>query len=160
MILRLAICLLLTGCFQGRHLQTVTSLSSGNLDKTVRLLDSDHRYLRLSTLQHLNQQAWRNPPTSGDATVQSVLARLEDNNEWCPIRGQAALLIGQWQLVEHTEAIIHALEACDDESRFWMLKGLEHLGEQSSLAKGTIQVLSNDPDIFIRTEATAWLEAQ
>ena len=65
-----------------------------------------------------------------------------------------------WKSQEATEGIIDAMASCDDESRFWMLLGLESLSTVDPIALGAIQALVYDTDIFIRSEASKWLEGQ
>lgn len=148
-----------TGCINNRHLRQISAIPTAqNSSKASKLLTQKHRYVRLSTLQQLNSLQWTTAP---DAELSNtILTLLEEDSEWCPIRGQAALLLGTWQNTSATGAIVEALTICDDESRYWMLKGLQPLAKADPIALGTIQSLRNDADIFIRNEATQWLEGQ
>ena len=148
-----------TGCINSRHIRQISSMPTAqDSSKAPRLLKQKHRYVRLSTLQQLNSIQWNAAPDTELSTV--VMTLLEEDSEWCPIRGQAALLLGTWQITSATEAIVEALAICDDETRYWMLKGLQPLANTDPIALGTIQSLKNDADIFIRNEATQWLEGQ
>ena len=75
-----------------------------------------------------------------------------------PVRGRVSKVLGEWQIQSATEGIIEAMATCDDESRYWMLLGLEPLSTVDPIAMGAIQSLTYDTDIFIRTEAADWLE--
>ena len=148
-----------TGCINSRHIRQISSMPTAQKStKAPKLLKQKHRYVRLSTLQQLNAIQWTTAPDTELSMV--VMTLLEEDSEWCPIRGQAALLLGTWKDTAATGAIVEALALCDDESRYWMLKGLQPLAKTDPFALGTIQSLKNDADIFIRNEATQWLEGQ
>jgi hypothetical protein len=122
------------------------------------LLESEHRYVRLATLDQIRAAGF-NVDTRQELT-DTLLRMLEDDSEWCPIRGRTSQILGEWQIQAATEGTIEAMELCDDESRYWMLMGLKSLSKTDPIAMGAIQALTYDTDIFIRTEASTWLEAR
>ena len=148
-----------TGCAGSRKINSVGTLTK-NTDTatTSSLLYNDHRYIRLATLDKIHA----NPPSQAvqEQLKDPLLKMLYDESEWCPIRGRSARILGDWKQTEATEGIVEAMESCDDESRFWMLLGLQPLSSVDPIALGAIQALTYDTDIFIRTEATGWLESR
>ncbi len=146
-----------TGCVSNRHIRQASSVSTPDAKNLPTLLNSPHRYVRLATLQQINSipiLEMRMPPKEHQ---QALLDILDDDGEWCPIRAQAALAVGKLHIQDGTTGILEALNACDDESRYWMLQGLKYLATDP-IAMGAIQSLSGDPDIFIRNDAQQWLE--
>jgi hypothetical protein len=129
-----------------------------DVDSIVELLQSDHRYVRLATVDQL-QVSQLSEPSKQNLTP-SLLKALYNDNEWCPIRGRVSRVLGEWKIEAATEGIVEAMASCDDESRYWMLLGLEPLSTVDPIALGAIQSLIYDTDIFIRTEASQWLEAR
>ena len=65
-----------------------------------------------------------------------------------PYTWAGSKVLGEWQVQLSTEGIIEAMATCDDESRYWMLLGLESLSEVDPIAMGAIQSLTYDTDIF------------
>ena len=148
-----------TGCAGTRQLNQISTLSNASDTTTAtNLLYSDHRYIRLATLDKIQAT----PPSDSmqKGLIDPLLHMLYDEEEWCPIRGRSARILGEWQQTSATEGIIEAMETCDDESRYWMLLGLQPLSSVDPIALGAIQSLTYDTDIFIRTEASSWLEAR
>ncbi len=146
-----------TGCLSNRHIRQASSISTPDAQNLPRLLSSPHRYVRLTTLQQLNSIPTSKLILPPKEHQQALLDLLDDEGEWCPIRAQAALTIGKLHIPNGTTGILEALNSCDDESRYWMLQGLKYLAKTDPIALGAVQSLSNDPDIFIRTDALRWL---
>ena len=147
------------GCFGNRQIKRVSAVSSTTeVDSIVELLQSDHRYVRLATVEILLVSSPSDQ--SKKELTEPLLHILYNNDEWCPTRGRVSRILGEWHIQGATEGIIDAIESCDDESRYWMLLGLEPLSTVDPIALGAIQSLVYDTDIFIRTEASQWLEAR
>ena len=147
------------GCLNNRQIKQVSSITAtSEVGSVTRLLQSEHRYIRLATVEQLHGI----PLSEGSKQelTEPLLELLYNDNEWCPIRGRISQVLGEWQRQEATEGIIGAMESCDDESRYWMLLGLEPMSIVDPLALGAIQTLIYDTDIFIRTEASKWLESR
>jgi len=147
------------GCAGSRKINSVGTLThSTDTTTTTSLLYSDHRYIRLATLDKIHANL---PSQSAQEQLKEPLLKmLYDESEWCPLRGRSARILGDWQQTEATEGIVEAMESCDDESRYWMLLGLQPLSSVDPIALGAIQTLTYDTDIFIRTEAINWLESR
>ena len=147
------------GCLSNRQIKQISSITATTeVDSVVRLLQSEHRYIRLATVDQVHGTPLSE--TSKQELTEPLLELLYNDNEWCPIRGRISQVLGEWQRQEATEGIIDAMESCDDESRYWMLLGLEPMSIVDPLALGVIQSLIYDTDIFIRTEASKWLETR
>ena len=147
------------GCLGNRQIKQVSSITSTTtVDSILDLLQSEHRYVRLATVQQLQDTPLSEQ--SKQNLTDPLLELLYNDDEWCPIRGRVSRVLGEFQIQQATEGIIEAMESCDDESRYWMLLGLEPLSIVDPIALGAIQSLVYDTDIFIRTEASKWLEAQ
>jgi hypothetical protein len=144
------------GCFGGRHIRKVSNLSKHwTPEKVVDLLESPHSYVRLNTLEEIRRHQWE-PNDEAKVIITPVLMTLlATDTEPCVIRGQTGYLLGRWQISDAALSIQTAINECDGESRYWMLRGLEHLTD-SPYAKGIIQDLKTDSDLFIRTEAIRW----
>lgn len=147
------------GCLGNRQIKQVSSITSTTeVDSILDLLQSEHRYVRLATVQQLQDTSLSEQ--SKQNLTEPLLELLYNDDEWCPIRGRVSRVLGELHIQQATEGIIEAMESCDDESRYWMLLGLEPLSIVDPIALGAIQSLVYDTDIFIRTEASKWLEAQ
>ena len=147
------------GCLSNRQIKQVSSITAvTESDSMSRLLQSEHRYIRISTIDKLRETAL-SEETKRELTA-PLLHILYNDDEWCPIRGRASRILGEWRIQDATEGIIDAMESCDDESRYWMLLGLESLSTVDPIALGAIQNLVYDTDIFIRAESVKWLEAR
>ena len=146
-------------CLGTHQIKQVSTITADSDAESVRkLLTSEHRYIRLATVDQIQT----NTPSirTKEALIEPMLNLLYNEKEWCPIRGRVSRVLGEWQVQKATEGIIQAMAACDDESRYWMLLGLEPLSTVDPLALGAIQSLTYDTDIFIRTEAAQWLESK
>ena len=145
------------GCIGTHQIKQVSAITASTDVESIRkLLESEHRYIRLATIDQIHAST---PSTQTKETFsEPMLELLYNDEEWCPIRGRVSRALGEWHIRGATEGIIEAMAACDDESRYWMLLGLKHLSEVDPIALGAIQSLTYDTDIFIRTEATQWLE--
>ena len=147
------------GCLGNRQIKQVSSITATTeIDSMSGLLQSEHRYVRLATVDKLHTT-----PLSEQSKRElsgPLLELVYNDDEWCPIRGRASRVLGEWKSQEATDGIIDAMASCDDESRYWMLLGLESLSTIDPIALGAIQALVYDTDIFIRSEASKWLEGQ
>ncbi len=145
------------GCLGNRQIKKVSSITATTeIDSINHLLQSEHRYIRLATIDKL-QTTSLSEQSKRELSV-PLLQLLYNDDEWCPIRGRVSRILGEWRIQDATEGIIDAMESCDDESRYWMLLGLEPLSTVDPIALGAIQNLVYDTDIFIRAEASKWLE--
>ena len=150
---------LLFGCMGMHQIKQVSAINANtDVESMQKLLDSNHRYVRLATIDQI--QNTELSKGMKETLTDPILEMLYNNTEWCPIRGRASKVLGEWQVQLSTEGIIEAMATCDDESRYWMLLGLESLSEVDPIAMGAIQSLTYDTDIFIRTEAAHWLETR
>ena len=147
------------GCLSNHQIKQVSSFTATTKpDSMNQLLQSDHRYIRLATIDKMRETSLSEE--SKRELTTPLLHLLYNEDEWCPIRGRVSRILGEWKIQDATEGIIEAMESCDDESRYWMLLGLESLSTVDPIALGAIQTLVYDTDIFIRAEALKWLEAQ
>ena len=147
------------GCLGNRQIKQVSSITATTeIDSMNQLLQSEHRYIRLATVDKLRGTSLSEESKRG--LTMPLLHLLYNEDEWCPIRGRVSRVLGEWRIQDATEGIIDAMESCDDESRYWMLLGLEPLSTVDPIALGAIQNLVYDTDIFIRAEASKWLEAR
>ena len=145
------------GCVGTHQIKQVSAITANtDIESMQKLLESDHRYIRLATVDQIQSSAVSTQTKK--ALTEPMLDILYNETEWCPVRGRASKVLGEWQIQSATKGIIEAMATCDDESRYWMLLGLEPLSTVDPLALGAIQSLTYDTDIFIRTEATHWLE--
>ena len=151
--------LVIFGCLGTHQIKQVSAITaSTDVEAMRKLLENDHRYIRLATVDKI--QTTNMSTLSIELLTEPMLEILYNDKEWCPIRGRVSRILGEWKIQNATEGIIEAMAACDDESRYWMLLGLEPLSTVDPIALGAIQALTYDTDIFIRTEATQWLESR
>ena len=148
---------LLFGCIGTHQIKQVSAITANtDIESMQKLLESDHRYIRLATVDQIQSTAVST--RTKETLAEPMLELLYNDAEWCPTRGRVSKVLGEWKIQSATEGIIEAMATCDDESRYWMLLGLESLSTVDPIAMGAIQSLTYDTDIFIRTEAADWLE--
>ena len=145
------------GCIGSQHVTSITQFSSTKDPKDIPvLLQSNHDYVRLHTAEQLQTQNWV-PINLDDPVVLLMVGILQDSDELCATRGQSAYALGRWKVYDSAGDIVDALNTCDDESRYWMVLGLELLADGNPIAKGALNELQYDADIFIRTEVQKWM---
>ena len=147
----------LLGCLGSQHVTSIGQFTQSNNPKDLpTLLESPYAYVRLHTVEQVQQQNW-SPNSKDDPIVLLMMEILRDPKELCATRGQSAYTLGQWQIYDSARDIVDALNTCDDESRYWMVLGLENLAEGNPIASGALSELQYDADIFIRTEVQQWM---
>ena len=108
------------GCLGNRQIKQVSSITATtDVEAMSKLLQSDHRYIRLATVDKI--QSTSMSEQSKQLLTEPILG-LYNDDEWCPIRGRVSRIIYSENGIQNaTEGIIEAMTACDDESRYWML---------------------------------------
>jgi hypothetical protein len=146
----------LFGC-AGSPLISITHFSeSQDAERLPMLLNSQYEYVRLHIIEEMHRQDWK-PNNLEDPIVLLMTDILRDPDELCATRGQSAYALGKWQVFNAAVYIVDALDSCDNESRYWMVLGLENLATDSPIASGALSELQYDSDIFIRTEVQQWM---
>ena len=147
----------LFGCMGSHHVTSIAQFTHSKNPKDIPiLLESPYAYVRLHTVEQIQLQNW-SPSSTDDPIVFLMQDILRDPKELCATRGQSAFTLGQWQIHDSARDIVDALKTCDDESRYWMVLGLEALAEGNPIARGALSNLQYDADIFIRTEVQQWM---
>jgi HEAT repeat protein len=150
-------CVTLIGCSSPlkeiRRAQT-----SGNVNALVEMVsEGDYRYVRERAARALRHA--RSSGAQRAAAVPTLLACVQSKEEVRYVRTECALALGAWGTTEAVGAVIDALDATGDpETRYWFAMAL--MGFDTPEARGKLQSLEDDPNIYIAAIARQWARAR
>ena len=150
-------CVTLIGC--SSPLQEIRKAqTSGNVTALAEMVAAgDHRYVRERAARALRHA--RSSGAQRAAAVPTLVACVQSKDEVRYVRTECALALGAWGTTEAAGAVIDALDVTGDpEARYWFAMAL--MGFETDEARGKLQSLEDDSNLYIATIARQWARSR